>query len=825
VHRVIGAAFFVALGVTAGFAQSSHSAASSSPSRFGPAPRGVVNQYCVACHSQSLKTAGVVLEGLDFYQVAVNAELLERVLRKIRTGEMPPAGMPRPDAALTKSFTNWLVAELDGNAAAHPNPGRSTVHRLNRAEYSNAVRDLLALDIHPGDLLPVDDSGYGFDNVGSVLSVSPTLLERYLSVSRLISRLAIGDPAIKAVEEDFTPAEARRVGGARRQRNEPGGDDLPFDSSGGLAFSYYFPLDAEYTLRIKLGGGQVGDGQRYEVRVPVNAGLRTVGVTYLRESAKVELEPPRLINPPTPPAPIPSLPAEMDVRLDGVRLKRFDVPHTGNLPPQVNDVFVAGPYNPTGRGKTASRARVFTCRPSSAQDEESCARKILAQLSRRAFRRAVTNADIQPLLTFYRAGRLEGDFDHGIEKALRAILVSPDFLFRIERDAPGAVPGMVYRVSDMELASRLSFFLWSSIPDDRLLTLGARGRLHLPEVLHQQVRRMLDDRRSQALVSNFAGQWLYLRNLALARPDPDVFPEFDEALRQSFLKETNLFFESVLREDRSVLDLLGANYTYLNQRLAEHYGIPNIYGSQFRRVTFTDPSRGGLLGQGSILTVTSYPNRTSVVQRGKWILEALLGTPPPPPPPDIPALKAQNPEGKLLTIRGQMEQHRSNTICASCHARMDPLGFALENYDGVGKWRTSEAGTAIDPSGQLPDGTQFVGPAELRQALLNGHRDEYLQTVASKLLIYALGRGLEYYDRPAVRAIVRKAARDNYRLSSLITAIVSSTPFQMRSTPDHDNHQEVLATSHVSPQPRHGISSSAARRDGARAHASQKHGG
>ncbi len=826
-RRVLAAAFVVALGVVGGFAQSPQSITSSSKSKSAFAPRSVVNKYCVACHSESLKTAGVVLEGLDFSKVASNAELLERVLRKVRTGEMPPTGMPRPDAALEKTFTNWVMSALGRNAAAHPNPGRATILRLNRAEYSNAVRDLLALDIHPGDLLPVDDSGYGFDNVGSVLSVSPTLLERYLSVSRLISRLAIGDPSTKAEEEDFVPAEARRVGGARKQRNEPEGDDLPFDSSGGLAFSYYFALDAEYTLRVKLGGGQVGNDPRprYEIRVPVKAGLRTVGVTYLRESAKAELEAPRLINPLTPPAPIPSLPAEMDVRLDGVRLKRFEVPHTGNLPPQVTDVLVAGPYNPTGRGQTASRARVFICRPSSAQYEESCARKILARLSRRAFRRAVTNADIQPLLTFYHAGRREGDFDHGIEKALRAILVSPDFLFRIERDPAGAMPGTAYRVSDMELASRLSFFLWSSIPDERLLTLAEGRRLHLHEVLNQQVRRMLDDQRSQAFVSNFAGQWLYLRNLALAKPDPDVFPEFDEALRQSFLRETNLFFESVLREDRSVLDLLGTNYTYLNQRLAEHYGIPNIYGPQFRRVAFTDPNRGGLLGQGSILTVTSYPNRTSVVQRGKWILEALLGTPPPPPPPDIPALKSKNAEGKLLTIRGQMEQHRSNTVCASCHARMDPLGFALENYDGVGKWRASEAGTAIDPSGQLPDGTQFVGPAGLRQALLNGHRDEYLETVTSKLLTYALGRGLEYYDRPVVRAIVRKAARDNYRLSSLITAIVSSTPFQMRSTPENVSHQEIAATSHVSTQLRHRNSSSAARRDGARAHANQKHGG
>ena len=778
--RVFAAASIVVLGVTAAAAQSSRDTG-------GFAPSKVVKQYCIFCHSQTLKTAGVVLEGLDFSQIGANAPVLERVLRKVRTGEMPPAGMPRPNAALAATFTNWLADALDREASAHPNPGRPPVHRLNRAEYSNAVRDLLALDIQPGDLLPVDDSGYGFDNVGAVLSVSPALLERYLSVGRMVSRLAVGDPATKPEEEDFTPAEARRAGGARRPRNERVRDDLPFDSSGGMAFSYYFPLDAEYVLRVKLGGGATGDGPppRYEVHVPVKAGLRTVGVTYLRESAEPEMEAPPSRNSFAPPRPpIPSLPAEMDVRLDGVRLKRFEVPHTGNLPPQVNDVFVAGPYDATGRGETASRARVFVCRPAAAQDEELCAHKILATLSRRAFRRPVTDADIRPLLAFYHAGRREGDFDHGIEKALRAILVSPDFLFRIERDPAGRALGTVYRLNDLELASRLSFFLWSSIPDDELLALAEQGRLHDPAAMHQQVRRMLDDPRSEALVLNFAGQWLYLRNLALAKPDPDVFPEFDEALRQSFLQETNLFFQSVLHEDRSVLDLLAANYTYLNQRLAEHYGIPNIYGSQFRRVALTDTNRGGLLGQGSILTVTSYPNRTSVVQRGKWILETLLGTPPPPPPPNIPALKAQNSEGKLLTSREQMEQHRTDAACASCHARMDPLGFALENYDGVGKWRVQDGSAVIDASGKLPSGTEFTGPAGLKQALLNGHRDEYLQTVTEKLLMYALGRGLEYYDKPAVRSIVREAARDDYRLSSLITAIVTSTPFQMRGTPE-----------------------------------------
>jgi hypothetical protein len=428
-------------------------------------------------------------------------------------------------------------------------------------------------------------------------------------------------------------------------------------------------------------------------------------------------------------------------------------------------------------------------------------------------------------MAFYHAGRSEGEFDHGVEKALRAILVSPDFLFRIERDPAGLAPGTVYRLSDLELASRLSFFLWSSIPDDELLTLAEQGRLHSPVTMRRQVERMLADPRSQALVSNFAGQWLNLRNLAIARPDPDVFPEFDEALRQSFLEETDLFFASVLREDRSVLDLLDSNYTFLNQRLAEHYGIPNIYGSQFRRVILTDPNRGGLLGQGSILTVTSYPNRTSVVQRGKWILENLLGTPPPPPPPGIPALQPKTHDGKLLTIREQMEQHRTDPVCASCHTRMDPLGFALENYDGVGKWRVKDVGVVIDASAKLPDGTQFTGPAGLKQALLNGHRDEYLQTVTEKLLMYALGRGLEYYDKPAVRAIVREAAADNYRLSSLITAIVTSTPFQMRRTPENDHHQEIITTSHVSAQPGDHGGSAPARRDGTRAIASQQPSG
>ena len=749
-----------------------------------PSPQALVAKYCLVCHNQKAKTAGVVLEGVDFSHPGDNAALLERALRKVRTGEMPPAGMPHPDQATREAFTNWLANALDAAAAAHPNPGRPAIHRLNRAEYSNSIRDLLAVDVHAGQLLPVDDSGYGFDNIADVLSVSPALLERYMSVARMVSRLAVGDPGIKPSEEEFQPAEASR--GSRQQANVRASDDLPFDSAGGMSFSYYFPLDGEYVIRVKAGAN---DGPKLEVRQTVKAGLRTVGVAFLRESAKPEVESlggrgggaGRGAGPKDPP-----LPAEMDLRLDGVRIKRFEVPHTGAGPlPAFSGVTVAGPYNPTGPGVTASRERIFVCQPepgASEKSQDACAHTILAALARRAFRRDITESDIRPLMNFYQSGRAQSGFDYGIEQALRAMLVSPDFLFRIEHDPKGAAPGTVYRLSDFELASRLSFFLWSSIPDDRLLNEAEKGKLHESAVLCGEVRRMLADPKAEALVDNFAGQWLYLRNLEVVKPDPEIFPEFDETLRDGFLEETDLFFQSILREDRPVTDLLGANYTYLNQRLAEHYGIPDIYGSQFRRVTLNTPERGGLLGQGSILTVTSYPNRTSVVQRGKWILETLLGTPPPPPPPGIPELKPESPDGRPLTVRQQMEEHRSNTVCASCHARMDPLGFAMENYDGVGKWRDKDAGVNIDPSGKLPDGTQFEGPAGLRQALLTAHRDEFISTMTEKMLTYALGRGVEYYDKPAVRAIAREAARDDNRISALITAIVNSTPFQMRET-------------------------------------------
>ncbi len=738
--------------------------------------QNLIDQYCVGCHSQKAKTPGVVLEGLDTTKIGDNGEIWERVLRKVSSGQMPPAGLPHPDAATSAAFTKWLEQSLDKAAATNPNPGRPAVHRLNRVEYSNAIRDLLAVDIQPGSLLPPDDSGYGFDNIADVLSVSPALLERYISVGKTVSRLAVGDMTIKPATEEFT---------AKRARNERISDDLPFDSRGGISFQYYFPLDAEYNLRIKLGGPPGANREPLEMRLPVKAGLRTVGVTFLREAAKPEVAmgvPRRGAAPPPVAAPPPNpLRAQLDLRLDGVRLKRFETPEA-LLPPQVTSVLISGPFKPTGPGETPSRTKIFVCHPASGKDEESCASKILSNLAHRAFRRPVTDSDIKPLLAFYQGGRNERDFEYGIQKALRAMLVSPDFLFRIEHDPRGAAPKSVYRISDVELASRLSFFLWSSIPDEELLELAEKGKLKDPATLEKQVRRMLDDPRADALVTNFAGQWLYVRAVAEKRPDSDAFPDFDDSLRQSFQKETELFFQNILREDRSVMELLDAKYTFLNERLAEHYNIPNVYGSQFRKIELSDPNRGGLLGQGSILTVTSYPNRTSVVQRGKWVLENLLGAPPPPPPPVVPELKPHGDDGKPLTMRQQMEAHRANPICSSCHSRMDPIGFALENYDGIGKWRSEESGTAIDASGKLPGGVEFQGPAGLKKLLLTNYREDFVETAAEKLLTYALGRGLEYYDRPTVRSIAREASRDNYKISALVLGVVRSSPFQMRRT-------------------------------------------
>jgi mono/diheme cytochrome c family protein len=777
--------------------------ASAAPSARGnqqePAPEyaGLVGTYCVTCHNDRLKTAGLTLQSIGLTNVPEHAEVWERVARKLRSGEMPPATVrSRPDPQVARALLTYLETTLDRAAVVRPNPGRAPVHRLNRAEYSNAIRDLLAVDVRPGEWLPVDDSGYGFDNIAAVLSTSPALLDRYMSAARKVSRLAIGDLTLKGVEEIY---DAKRDP-LKGTRNEQLNDDLPFDSRAGMTVAHYFPLDAEYVFKVRFLGvqpdGEETETDPYQVRVAVKAGLHTVGVTSPRENLKAENEAPAGATAGGRGGAV-QIPWPVDLRLDGARLKRFDVRATR---PDVSKLVVGGPYQPTGRGDTPSRRKVFVCQPARPTQEPACARTILTALAHRAFRRPVTGADIQPLYAFYQKGRANagplrqgygaprrseaesGDFESGIQAAIEAMLVSPEFLFRIERDAPGAEAGKAHLISDVELASRLSFFLWSTIPDAELLDLAERGRLKDSSVLEHQVRRMLDDPRADALVSNFAGQWVHLRNVETVKPDPVIFP-FDEALRQSFLTETALFVSSIFREDRSLLDLLSADYTFVNQRLAEHYGIPRVYGSQFRRVTLTDVNRRGLLGHGSVLTVTSYPNRTSVVQRGKWILENLLGTPPPPPPPDVPELKAA-PHGKVLSMREQMQVHRANAVCAACHGRMDPIGFALENYDAVGRWRSEDAGAPIDASGTLPDGTAFEGPAGLSHLLLTRYRDDFVRTATEKLLTYALGRGIEYYDYPTIRSITREAAGDNYRVSSWILAIVKSTPFRMKRTSD-----------------------------------------
>ena len=760
------------------------------PSADAVASQALMKRYCVGCHNQSLKTAAISVQGLiaqnpDVTMSGPDAAVWEKVLRKVSTGQMPPAGMPHPKPEAVAAFTKWTTDSLDRSALAHPNPGHPSIHRLNRAEYSNTVRDLLGIDLKLAAKLPADDTGYGFDNIGEVLSLSPILIERYMSVARMVSRSAIGSTDLQPEVNEFTPIKEPGAGRSRVS------DDMPFDSAGGIAFEYHFPVDAVYLIKVKLPSPGLGfDGPAplpkvIEVRMPVKAGVRKIGATFLAENLVPEVLPvvgfQNNANPPK----LPKTVFKLDLRLDGTRLNIYDVEQDREIP-QLFSVTISGPYEIAGPGDSPSRKKVFVCSPTSAKEELPCAGKILAGLSRRAYRRPVTEADLKPLLAFYEAGLKEGSFDSGIGRALRAILVSPDFLFRVEhdttRDTKAGIPGSVHRISDIELASRLSFFLWSSIPDDELLKTAEQGKLKEPAVLDGQVARMLADNRSSAFVTNFAGQWLYLRNLAQVRPDQDVFPKFDPGLRRAFQTETELFFNAVLRENRPVTDLLSADFTYLNQRLAQHYKIPGVYGSQFRRVSLTDPNRGGLLGQGSILTVTSYPNRTSVVQRGKWVLENLLGSSPPPPPPDIPALPEHAQGAAQLTMRQQMEQHRANPTCAGCHSRMDPIGFSLENYDGIGAWRGKDGDAVIDATGKLPDGTIFNGPKGLKSLLITTYKDQYLTTFTEKLMTYALGRGLEYYDAPAVRTVIRESEAKNATIPAFIVAIVNNPQFQSRRT-------------------------------------------
>ena len=767
--------------------------------------RAVLDRYCVTCHNERLKTAGLMLDQMDITNIPPGAETWEKVIRKLRTAAMPPVGMPRPDPATYDGFASYLETTLDKAAAANPNPGRPTVSRLNRAEYVNAVRDLLAIDPNAIDIpsfLPADDSGFGFDNIGDVLSVSPVLLERYMSVAQRLRRLAIGDPTIRPESKTYSVPTLL-------MQDDRMGEDLPFGSRGGTAINHHFALDGEYEIKIILqrdpdnfvkglsearqldirvdgervkqftvGGVHLGRSEtafttygddpqtRYErnadedlvVRFPAKAGTQVVAVTFLKETA------------------LPEGPWRPPQTGMGAAAKYKDYTQGE---PAIAGVVVSGPFDSTGPGTTPSRERIFVCQPTGPQDEEACAKKILTNLARRAYRRPATEREMRTLLTFYDEGKTQGGFEAGIGTALRRVLVSPSFLFHVEMDPNNAAPGSPYRISDLELASRISFFLWSSIPDDELLEAAQRGQLRDPAVLERQVRRMLTDPRSDALVNNFAGQWLFLRNIPSASPDPETFPDFEENLREALLQETTLFFASTLRENRSLIDLLNADYTFLNERLARHYGVANVYGSHFRRVKVADENRRGLLGQGSVLLVTSYATRTSPTLRGKFVLENILGSPLPPPPADVPALEDRDESGKILSVREVLEKHRANPVCASCHSRMDPLGFALDNFDAIGQWRDVAAGTPIDASGVLPDGTKFEGVQELR-ALLLKRPEQFAITVTEKLLTYGLGRGVEYYDQPAVRQIVREAAPDNYRWASIIAGIIKSTPFQMR---------------------------------------------
>ena len=755
--------------------------------------RAVINQYCVTCHNQKLKTGGLALDQLDLRHIGETPEIGEKIVRKLRAGMMPPQGMPRPSAAAYESLTVALENELDRAAAARPHLAPPGVHRVNRAEYANAIRDLLALDIDPAAFLPADDSSYGFDNVSSGLGVSPALVEGYVSAAAKISRLALGHET----------APARKIYHVREDYSqEQHLEGLPFGTRGGMLVHHYFPADGDYVIswepvRTTVGGLYGGDSDdeqleltidgarvklfkmradvpltslhdRNEVRVPVKAGERAVGLAFLATTY------------------VPNVDLNRHYRrsiLDDNLIDGF------TFTPQVSSLTISGPINGSRPEDTPSRKKIFVCRPAGAPDELPCARRILTTLARQAYRRPLTAEDTDKLMGFYQTGRKSGDFEDGIERGLQFILAHPEFVFRTEGGPAGVPPGQPYRISNRELASRLSFFLWSSSPDETLLRVAEQGKLSDPAVLERQVRRMLADARAHEFIKNFAGQWLQLRTLQASTPEGIIYPDFDDNLRQAFRTETEMFVESIMREDRSVLDLLDADYTFVNERLAEHYGIPNVYGSQFRRVKLEGDLdvRRGLLGKGAILLATSVSDRTSPVQRGKWVLMNILGTVPPDPPPNVPPLKSADGSataaGAEQTMRQRMEQHRANPACASCHRMFDPIGFALENFDGIGRWRTTQFGQNVDASAQLTDGTRINGVVDLRKALLR-YSPQFIRVFTEKLLTYALGRGVDYPDMPVVRSIVHAAANSNYKFSSLVLEIVNSEPFQMNRKPE-----------------------------------------
>jgi mono/diheme cytochrome c family protein len=806
VFAIATLAFVLAVWASASGSGAQAQGAASTASTSSTLSRSLLDTYCVACHNQRVKTADVAFDTADLTDVSKDAELWEKAARKLRGGMMPPPGARRPEPAAVETFVSALERELDAAAARDPNPGRVALHRLNRAEYASAIEDLLGIRIDPAALLPKDDEADGFDNVASVLTVSPSFLDQYISAARVVTARAMGNPAARPGSATYRPARGTDQGVHV--------EGLPLGTRGGLIVEHAFPADGDYKLNInglagagyvrgmeyrhtlivtldgeKVFEGQLGgeediraidqqqasavaaiNGRFQNIPLTVTAGPHKVGVTFVARTF-----------------------AESDEVLFSFR------PGAGEERIQrVASIEIQGPFTPSGLSDTPSRQRIFVCRPKTAADELPCATMILSSMARKAFRRPVTDQDLAAPLSFYQSARgtpsgvpgdsvAKGDFEAGIQAAIPAILASPKFLYRAERTPAGTAPGAAHRITAFDLASRLSFFLLGQQPDEELLRLAEKGALAEPKTLEAQVRRLLADPRSSSLVTNFAFQWLKMRALDEVEPDAVVFPNFDDSLREAFRKELAMFVESVMREDRSVLDLLAADYTFVNERLALHYGIANVRGDQFRRVTLADRNRWGLLGKGGVLLSTSYANRTAPVIRGAWILENILGTPPAAPPPDVEAFPENKDGEKAKTIRAIMEQHRAKPTCNACHGVMDPLGFALENFDAIGAWRSQDrwAGIPIDASGELIDGTKVSSPADLRTALLK-RSPQFVQTLTEKLMTYALGRSVEHYDMPTIRQIVRDAARDNYRFSSLVMGIVKSAPFQMRRVPEAD---------------------------------------
>jgi len=779
-----------------------------SPSGAVSPQRAFLNQNCAGCHNDKLKSGGITMTKLDVAHPDQTAELAEKVIRMLQAGMMPPAGMPRPNAAAQKTFVTTLQAGIDQVALAHPNPGRTALHRLNRTEYANTIRDLLAVDVDVSSMLPADDMSHGFDNMADVLSVSPALMEGYMRAAGKISREAVGDPDALALTTTYS---IPRVLNQTRHI-----DGTPFGTRGGTVVNHDFPADGEYTFKLgfyysptgPLFGLNQGPGQQIEVAID-GARVALIDIDPRITLAKDGIK--------TPPVKVRAGPHKVSAafisKFDGPiedEYRQFDqslvdvsagtVPGV-TTPPHLHELSITGPTQVAGVSDTPSRRKIFSCRPTG-DDEVACAKQILGTLARQAYRRPVTPNDLEGLLTFYQEGRNgdekhPGNFDSGIRTAIQAMIANPEFVFRFEHVPATVAPGSNYRISDLELASRLSYFLWSSSPDDQLITVASQGKLREPGMLEKQVKRMLLDPKSEAITQNFAVEWLHLHDLKSWNPDLFIFPNFDKSLTTSATRETELLFDSIVKEDRDIRDLLTANYTFVDERLARHYGIPNVLGERFRKVTLTDPNRFGILGQASVLMLTSTAIRTKPVLRGAYVMEVLLGTPPPPPPPNVPPLP-ENADlrtghvAKPLSVRERMQEHRTNEPCKSCHQMMDPIGFTLENFDAVGVWRTNDSGFPIDPTGKMFDGSKLDGPVSLREAVLR-HSDSYVTTFAENMMAYGLGRIIDYRDEPFVRTVVKEAAKNDDHFSSFILGIVKSMPFQMRRAEDAEPTEVVGA--------------------------------